>query len=75
SLSQGETGIVVTHGACLKVGLLGLLGLPASQAVTLRGMANCHWAALGENERDGPLRLEAYDGSVDGRLASHSPVG
>ena len=28
SLGEGETGIVVTHGACLKVGLLALLGWP-----------------------------------------------
>ena len=26
SLESGETGIVVTHGACLKIGLVGLLG-------------------------------------------------
>ncbi len=59
SLEAGETGVVVTHGACLKVGLLGLLGWPQSQGAQLRGMGNCAWATLGEGA--GGLHLESYN--------------
>ena len=34
-LEPGETGIVVTHGACLKVGLLALLGWPRDVSRTV----------------------------------------
>lgn len=61
SLAPEESGIVVTHGACLQVGLLGLLGWPASQAAALRGLDNCAWATLCEREPGGPVRLEAYN--------------
>ena len=61
-LEDGETGVVVTHGACLKVALLGLLGWPQSQAATLRGVANCGFSTV--TERAGVLRLEAYNQQV-----------
>ncbi len=72
ALGPGETGIVVTHGACLKVGLLALLGWPHETSRTLRGMDNCGWTVLGEQDpvllhdglRDGPhgrLRLVSYN--------------
>ena len=60
-LEPGETGIVVTHGACLKVGLVGLLGWPADLAATLRGVDNCGWVTLGETTSGARLRLEAYN--------------
>jgi glucosyl-3-phosphoglycerate phosphatase len=64
SLHPGDTGIAVTHGACLKVGMLGLLGWPRSQAPSLRGIDNCAWVTLAERELDGPLCLEAYNRSA-----------
>ncbi len=64
ALSSGETGIVVTHGACLKVGLFGLLGWPAELSRTLRGMDNCAWTVLGEDELRGGLRLVSYNESA-----------
>jgi glucosyl-3-phosphoglycerate phosphatase len=64
SLTPGETGIVVTHGACLKVGLLGLLGWPRSQASRLRGVGNCAWATVAEVASGGRLRLEGYNERV-----------
>ena len=71
SLEPGETGVVVTHGACLKVGLVGMLGWPLSHTTELRGMGNCRWAVLAEDEPGGRLRLEAYDrGAHDLRDAS-----
>lgn len=65
SLAAGETGIVVTHGAALKVGLMALLGWPSDQAVSLRGMNNCAWATVEELvPGGGRLRLVGYNESV-----------
>jgi probable phosphoglycerate mutase len=61
SLEPGETGVVVTHGASLKVGLAGLLGWPRDVGTTLRGMDNCGWALLTELDHGGRLRLDAYN--------------
>ena len=61
ALAPGETGIVVTHGACLKVGLLGLLGWPHETSRTLRGMDNCGWSVLGEHDVREGLRLVSYN--------------
>ncbi|MGZ4442768.1 MAG: histidine phosphatase family protein [Nocardioidaceae bacterium] len=64
SLAPGETGIVVTHGACLKVALLGLLGWDQGEAPALQGVANCAWVWLEELEAGGRLRLVSYNESV-----------
>ena len=60
SLASGETGVVVTHGACLKVAVAGLLGWPAEVAPSLRGLPNCSYALLEERVSDGRLRLAGY---------------
>ena len=64
SLGEGEMGIVVTHGACLKVGLLGLLGWPQSHGVNLRGVGNCGWVTVAEVGMGGRLRMEGYNQNV-----------
>ena len=64
SLQPGDTGIAVTHGACLKVGILGMLGWPQSLASSLRGIGNCAWVTLVERENGGTLCLEAYNQRV-----------
>jgi broad specificity phosphatase PhoE len=64
ALAPGETGVVVTHGACLKVALLGLLGWPASQAGGLKAVDNCAWVTVGEVAPGGGLRLEGYNQST-----------
>jgi probable phosphoglycerate mutase len=61
ALAPGETGIVVTHGACLKVGLMALLDWPRQVSRALRGMDNCGWAVLGEGDPRGGLRLVSYN--------------
>jgi broad specificity phosphatase PhoE len=63
ALCDGDTGIVVTHGASLKVGLLGLLGWPLAQARDLRGLDNCGWVTLAEAATD-RLRLASYNQRV-----------
>lgn len=46
ALAQGETGIVVTHGAALKLGVVSLLKWPDAVARDLRGVGNCSWVTL-----------------------------
>jgi probable phosphoglycerate mutase len=81
-LAPGQTGVVVTHGASLKVGLLGLLGWPGSLAAELRGVDNCAWVTVGERTPGGPLRLEGYNQGCGSRptraradCATAPPVG
>ena len=63
-LGAGETGVVVTHGACLKVAVVGLLGWPLEVATSLRGVDNCAWVTVEEEGLCGPLRLVGYNESV-----------
>ncbi len=72
ALADGETGIVVMHGACLKVGLIGLLGWPPEAYPALRGMDNCGWATV-EEYATGQRRLVGYNESV--RPGHHAPAG
>jgi glucosyl-3-phosphoglycerate phosphatase len=64
ALSAGQTGIVVTHGACLKVGVVALLDWPRELAMSLRGIDNCAWVTLEELGLGGRLRLVGYNESV-----------
>ena len=73
ALDDDETGIVVMHGACIKVGLVGLLGWPPSVYPGLRGMDNCGWATVEESAATGGLRLVGYNESV--RPGHHAPAG
>lgn len=65
SLAPGETGVVVTHGACLKVGVLAVLGWPLAQAGDLRGVGNCSWVTLVAPGDGGRLRLTGYNQGVE----------
>jgi broad specificity phosphatase PhoE len=80
ALEAGQTGIAVLHGACLRVGLLSLLGWPWELAGTLRGMENCGYAVLTEHPEKGGLRLASYNETVahgrhGGDFATDGPVG
>ena len=61
ALGPGETGVVVTHGAALRVGVAGLLGWPDEMDETLAGMDNCGWLRLREHARFGHLQLASYN--------------
>jgi glucosyl-3-phosphoglycerate phosphatase len=63
-LRAGETGVVVTHGACLKVAAVALLGWPDGLDTTLRGVDNCAWVTLEELGLEGRLRMVGYNESV-----------
>ena len=51
---------MVAHGACLKVSLLALLGLPPEVGAALLHMDNCGWATVTEHS-SGRLRMSSYN--------------
>lgn len=61
SLRHGETGLVVTHGAAIKVAVVGLLGWPRHLSGSLKGVDNCAWVTVEEIEHGGRLRLAGYN--------------
>ena len=62
-LGEGETAVVVTHGASLRVAVAGILGWPIESATDLETMHNCGWATLAETG-SGRLRLSSYNRTV-----------
>jgi probable phosphoglycerate mutase len=80
SLEPGETGVAVLHGACLMVGLMGLLNWPWDLSRTLQGLENCGYSVLSEDPRRGRLRLTSYNEKAVGSghgpdFVSDGPVG
>lgn len=63
ALGPGETGVVVTHGAALRVAVTGLLGWPDSMDTSLGGLANCGWLRIHQHPRWG-LQLASYNETV-----------
>ncbi len=61
SLERGRTGLVVTHGAAMKVAVTGMLEWPRELSASLKGVENCAWITLEEIEHGGRLRLAAYN--------------
>ncbi|GAA1607002.1 histidine phosphatase family protein [Actinoplanes couchii] len=60
AVRPGGTVVVATHGGAARQGIGHLLGWPAGQIRTLRGMSNCHWADLRHDESRG-WQLAAYN--------------
>jgi glucosyl-3-phosphoglycerate phosphatase len=61
-MGPGQTGVVVTHGAAIKVAVAGALGWPQHETTpTLKGVDNCAWVTLEEIEHGGRLRLAGYN--------------
>jgi probable phosphoglycerate mutase len=59
-LAEGELGLVVSHGAALRLAVGGLLGWDRATISTLRGLENCQWATVHESRPDAPLRLAQW---------------
>ena len=77
-LGEGETAVVVSHGAALRLALVHLLGWPRAADLTLSGLENSGWAVLSQVEQDGPTRwrLSAYNVTAqDPDFASGPGVG
>jgi probable phosphoglycerate mutase len=85
ALAPGQTGVVVLHGACLKVGLMGLLDWPWRLSRSLQGIANGAYCVLAEDLDRDLLRLASYNqapsrpgdgpGRPDGNFVADGPVG
>lgn len=53
----GGLGVVVAHGAALKVSITEWLGWPPEAALTLHAFGNCHWAVVDDSgAADSPAR-------------------
>jgi broad specificity phosphatase PhoE len=75
ALEPGETGIVVMHGAALKVGLVALLGWADTVATTLRGMDNCAWSVVADHPVKDGLRLVSYNEIAGRKPHPPAPLG
>ena len=64
AVPDGGVALVVSHGAAIRTATAALLGWPAEQALTLRGMENCGWTVLRRRSADEPWRLVAYNRTV-----------
>ena len=60
ALAPGETGVVVMHGAAIKLAVVGLLGWEAPMARSFGVLGNCHWTTVSAPQEGGPRRLHAY---------------
>ena len=56
-LAGGETGIAVLHGACLRVGLMGVIGWPWEHARALTGLENGAFCVLTHDPVQDRVRL------------------
>jgi broad specificity phosphatase PhoE len=79
-LHPGDTGIAVLHGACLKVGLMGLLGWPWEHSRALQGIENAAYCVLTEDATRRRVRLTSYNEKAGGMrhgpdFVSDGPVG
>lgn len=71
-LGQGETAVVVSHGAAIRTGLVAFLGWPLECARDLRALGNCARVELVERE-SGRWAVAAYNLPPD--FAPARPVG
>lgn len=60
ALADGETALIVGHGAALRNGILTFLGAPPELREMIAGMANCAWAVL-EHHRDRGWQIVDYN--------------
>ncbi len=80
STPAGETTVVISHGACLKVSLVAFLGWPDVVGTSLRGLDNCGWVVLEEDAAGRGIRLSSYNETAHPAIhgpdfASEGPVG
>ncbi|WP_183093939.1 histidine phosphatase family protein [Nocardioides stalactiti] len=59
-LGEGETALVVAHGAAIRTAMAHWLGWPIDWAQDFRALANCGWVELVER-RSGRWALAAYN--------------
>jgi probable phosphoglycerate mutase len=79
-LGAGETGIAVLHGACLRVGLMGVIRWPWEHARALVGIDNGAFCVLTHDPAQDRIRLASYNERADRALpppdfVADGPVG
>lgn len=57
-LEEGQTGVIVSHGAALRTATCAVFGLPVEMREMLAGMSNCAWTLLADRTRVGWQILE-----------------
>ena len=60
ALDPGETGVVVTHGAALRLAIGGLARVGEQRRPDARRADNCHWATVLVPVDEGQRRLHVY---------------
>jgi glucosyl-3-phosphoglycerate phosphatase len=78
--ASGDTTVVVSHGAALKVSLIEFLGWPEAVSATMRGLDNCGWVVLEADPHGRGMRLSSYNETAHPGIhgpdfASEAPVG
>lgn len=61
ALADGTTGVVVLHGACLRVGLMGVIGWPREDARAFQSLENGAFCVLTHDATQGRVRLTSYN--------------
>ena len=64
-IGPGETGVVVSHGAAIRVGVAALVGWPDDAIHSLHGLENCGWVLLDAHGTGSRVRLAAYNRVAD----------
>lgn len=65
SLGEGDTLVVVSHGAAIGAGISALLGQDAGKWNGISGLGNCHWSVLHPIRSGNPAwRLSAHNVGV-----------
>ena len=64
-MAAGETAVVVTHGACLRLAAVALLGWGEDAADSLRTLFNCGVAVLDEVPGTSRMRLHSWNVTPD----------
>lgn len=72
SLGEGETAVVVSHGAAMRVGICRWLGFPQPLWGRFGGFSNCSWTVL-EKDRLGWRMTEWNAGSLPEPVLSDDP--
>jgi broad specificity phosphatase PhoE len=65
ALGPTDTGVVVGHGAAIRVAVGALLGWPDDLFRTLGVLGNCGWLTLAPHPLTGVMRLAAYNRTAE----------
>lgn len=73
ALPEGRTGVLVAHGAAIRIGLAAVLGWSDERLTDLAPLENCGWLELHDDHPTNGWRLAAYN-RVPPDFASAAPA-